>query len=377
MRHELANLSAAEPRAEPHRGMPPLDDAPALSRFEFWPAWAFYAPVWIWAALLAVRHRGIRLPLLSNPLFPAGGLVGEVKSDILDRIGPQGRPYVAPYVSLERDDAAPREAADAALATAAAHDLHLPLVAKPELGCRGAGVRPIRTPAQLADYLAAFPRGERYLLQRMVDEEGEAGVFYLREPGEAKGRVVSLTLKYFPHVHGDGVRTLRQLIAADPRAGRVAHLYLDRHRDRLNEVLPAGEPFRLAFAGSHSRGAIFRNGNDLITPAMSERFDAIARSIPEFWFGRFDIRFADIEDLRRGRGFFIVECNGAGAESTHIWDSRTRLRDAYATLFRQYAALWRIGAHNRRRGFEPEGWRTFLARRRRECDATRRYPGTA
>ena len=124
-------------------------------------------------------------------------------------------------------------------------------------------------------------------------------------------------------------------------------------------------------------GAIFRDGTALVTPAMEERFDAIARSIPEFWFGRFDVRFADFEALRRGEGFRIVELNGAGAESTHIWDSRTRLRDAYATLFRQYAALWRIGAENRRRGFRPESWRAFLARRRREREATARYPATA
>jgi hypothetical protein len=357
--------------------MPPLDDAPPLSFFEFWPAWAFYAPVWVWAALLSIRFGGVRLPLVSNPLLPASGLVGEVKSEVLDRIGPEGRPFVAPYVSLLRDDDPPAAAAAAALGTAQAWGLELPLVAKPELGCRGAGVRPIRTPEQLVGYLADFPAGERFLLQAMVDQEGEAGVFYLREPGEERGRVVSLTLKYFPHVVGDGVRTLEELIRADPRAGKVAHLYLDRHRERLDEVLPTGAAFRLAFAGSHSRGAIFRNGEHLITPELSARFDAIARSIPEFWFGRFDVRFADIEDLRRGEGFTIVEVNGAGAESTHIWDSRTTLRAAYAALFRQYAALWRIGAHNRRRGFRPEGWRAFLARRRREREATMRYPSTA
>ena len=369
-------LSAA-PDVVPHRGMPPLDDAPPLSRFEFWPAWRFYAPVWIWAALLSVRHLGARLPLLANPGLPAGGLVGEVKSEVLDLVGADQREWIAPYVSLLRlGGPAPAQAA-AALARARAHGLDLPLVAKPELGCRGAGVRPIRTEGELVDYVSRFPFGERYLLQAMVDVQGEAGVFYQREPGEARGRVVSLTLKYFPHVTGDGVSTLEELIRADPRAGRVSHLYLDRHRDRLAEVLPAGAAFRLAFAGSHSRGAIFRDGTALVTPAMEERFDAIARSIPEFWFGRFDVRFADFEALRRGEGFRIVELNGAGAESTHIWDSRTRLRDAYATLFRQYAALWRIGAENRRRGFRPEGWRAFLARRRREREATARYPATA
>ena len=110
--------------------------------------------------------------------------------------------------------------------------------------------------------------------------------------------------------------------------------------------------------------------------AMTRRFDEIARSIPEFWFGRFDVRFADFESLRGGEGFTIVECNGAGAEATHIWDGRTTLVQAYVALFRQYALLWRIGAANRRRGFRAEGWRTFLARRRHERRATLLYPGT-
>lgn len=356
--------------------MPPLEPGPPLSFFEFWPAWLFYAPIWVWATLLAIRFRGVRLPLLANPLFPAGGLVGEVKSDILDRIGGDARRFVAPYVSLTRDHASPRSAAATALSEARRDGLDLPLVAKPELGCRGAGVRPIRSLDALVDYLSLFPIGERYLLQQMVDVEGEAGIFYVREPGASRGRILSLTLKYFPHVVGDGVRDLETLIRADPRAGRLPHLYLPRHAARLREVLPAGVPFRLAFAGSHSRGAIFRDGNHLVTEAMTDRFDAIAKAIPEFWFGRFDIRFASFADVQAGEDFSIVECNGAGAESTHIWDSRTRLGDAYAALFRQFALLWRIGAANRRRGFRPESWRCFFERRHRERVATALYPGT-
>ena len=51
------------------------------------------------------------------------------------------------------------------------------------------------------------------------------------------------------------------------------------------------QAIRLAFAGSHSRGAIFRNGTHLVTPQMEARFDAIAKALPEFHFGRFDVRF--------------------------------------------------------------------------------------
>ncbi len=372
------NANPTEPPAvRPHAGMPPLEPAPALSVFEFWPANLFYIPVWIWAVGLSLRHLGVRLPLLANPLFPAGGLVGESKTQILDLIDGEAAAYVAPYVPFDRTMDPAEADAPRALALAAASGLALPLVAKPDLGCRGAGVRPVRTPDELIAYLAEFPAGERLLLQTLIDVEGEAGVFYLRVPGEERGRIFSLTLKYFPHVEGDGLSTLRALILADPRAGPLSHLYLPRHQARLDEVLPAGQTLRLAFAGSHSRGAIFRNGNAWVTEPMTARFDAIAKAIPEFWFGRFDVRFATFEALREGRDFSIVEVNGAGAEATHIWDSRTRLVDAYQTLFRQFALLWQIGARNRSRGFRPEPLFWFVRRWRRETRLMNRYPPTA
>jgi hypothetical protein len=142
-------------------------------------------------------------------------------------------------------------------------------------------------------------------------------------------------------------------------------------------VLPADERVRLAFAGSHSRGAIFRDGNAHVTEAMRARFDAIAATFPGFAFGRFDVRFADFAAFQRGEGFTVVECNGAGAEATHIWDSRTRLRDAYATLFRQFSHLFRIGAANRRLGHRPESWAAFLNRWLSERRLVQHYPPTA
>jgi hypothetical protein len=214
------------------------------------------------------------------------------------------------------------------------------------------------------------------LLQKFVNFEGEAGIFYCRKPGEDRGRIISITLKYFPHVYGDGVRTLQQLILADPRAGRLSHLYLGRHASRLQWVPNPGEAVRLAFAGSHSRGAIFRNGNQFITSEMEAQFDEIAKRLPEFYFGRFDIRFEDFKHVQAGRGFTIVEINGAGAESTHIWDRRTTLRGAWADLMKQYHWLFQIGSANRDRGFKPMSLRAFLTAYRREKQLTPLYPST-
>ena len=359
------------------QALPPFDQsAPALSWFEFWPAWLFYLPMWLWIGWLAFRHRGVRLPLLANPRFPAGGLVGESKREIFAQLRGEECATLAPYAVLFRSGSAATQLVDAEIRMKRAGFTY-PAVAKPDMGCRGAGVRPVRDARELLAYLAAFPKRQCLIIQEMVQAEGEAGIFYIRKPGAKQGEIFSLTLKYFPHILGDGIRTIEQLIRSDARAARIAHLYLPRFAGRLDDVPASGEAVRLVFAGNHCRGAIFRDGRRWITEAMRARFDRIADCIPDFHFGRFDIRFADFEALRRGEDFTIVEFNGAGAEATHIWDSRMTLTGAWRTLMHQYAMLFEIGAANRARGHRPESlWRVFR-RWRGEKRASLRYPPTA
>ncbi len=363
-----------------HVGMPPLDmSGPPVSFFEFWPSWLFYAPIalqWCW---LALRYRGPGLALLANPSFPDGGMAGESKLEIFEVLQGRSKQATASWVPLARTTAGEAGATtdlETALNALRDNRIELPIVAKPDIGCRGVGVQPIRSVEDLKAYLIGFPAGATMVLQEMIEHEAEAGVFYVRLPGEPKGSIFSLTLKYFPHVIGDGVSTLNDLICADVRAGVLQHIYLPRHAHLLDKVLPKGEPFRLAFAGSHSRGTIFRDGAAYITPQMEDAFDEVAKSIPEFYIGRFDVRFESMEKLQRGEGFKLMEINGAGGEATHIWDRKTTMRQAYATLFEQNRLLFEIGFRNRKRGFKPPSiWRLYEAFRR-EQDLYGRYPLT-
>lgn len=327
---------------------------PVTSGFEFWPPWLFYLPVVPWWLWLSLRHRGVLLPTAANPSIHAGGFIGESKGAILSLVPREQRRWVAPWVAWRKEAGA---SIDAACAEAAAimerNALVFPLVAKPDVGQRGAGVRPLQDSRQLREYLEAFPAGARLILQTLVPFPHEAGILWYRLPGEDRGRIFSVTRKEFPAVTGDGQRTLRDLILADPRARRLRRVYLRRHRERQEAIPAAGERVPLVFAGNHCQGAIFRNGAELASPELAARIDEIARSIPEFHFGRFDLRFRSEEELSRGEGFVIVEINGAGAEATHIWDARTRLGDAYAVLFAQFRILFEIGARNRERGFRP------------------------
>lgn len=372
-------MSASQVQLRPSAGLPPLDEsAQQISFFEFWPPQLFYLPVALYWCWLSLRHRGPTLPTAANPGLPHGGLVGEAKSTVLGRFGVSAARWLARFTSLPRrtTPGTPELAARHAVQTMQAAALSFPIVAKPDMGCRGVGVKVVRGSDELADYLRASPPEADVFLQELVDEEGEVGIFYVRRPGEASGRVLSMTLKYFPYVVGDGRSTLRQLIERDPRAGRLTHLYFPRHADRLDQVVAAQQAVRLVFAGNHARGAIFRDGRAYVTPQLTAAIDAIARDIAGFYIGRFDIRFADFAALRRGEGFRIIEVNGAGSEATHIWDSRARLRDAYRDLFAQYRLMFEIGAENRRRGARPSRLVALLKDWRREARLARRYPPT-
>ena len=318
-----------------------------LSRFEFWPGWLFYAPVvaqWIW---LGLRHGNMALPTAANPHIETGGLCGESKSSILDRLDPAAAASVAPYGIFTSGDDAIAQAAPIA------GRLGYPVVLKPDIGCNGAGVRLIRDPAMLQAALPDYPPGVRLMLQAFIPDPGEAGIFYIRYPDEPAGRITSLTLKSTPVVIGDGRSTLHALVMAHPRAGLIPGLYLPRLHDRLETVPAAGEIISLVFTGNHCKGSVFENGANAITPALTLAVDAFARGLPDFHFGRIDVRYGSEVALRAGQGFTVIEVNGAGSEATHIWDARCTLRQAYASQFEHYGAAWEIGRIMRARGHKP------------------------
>ena len=193
-------------------------------------------------------------------------------------------------------------------------------------------------------------------------------MFYVRKPSASRGTIFAITEKIFPVVLGDGRRSLEELVWADARARLIAETYLRRLGARRHEVLPAGEPCKLVEAGNHAQGCIFQDGRRLWSEALAERIDAISRRVEGFFIGRYDLRYASDDELRAGRGFQIIELNGAAAEATNIYDARNSLGTAYRTLFRQWELVFEIGARNRRLGAAPTGL-ALLWRKWRETSA--------
>ena len=320
------------------------------------PKWLICVPLvlqWLW---LSLRYRSATLPSAANPAITAGGLVGETKLEYFRSMGPLARAATATHCALPpalRQSAAQMEAAMAEAR------LGFPLMVKPDLGMCGFGVRLVADSPALQAYVAGFPAQQTIVLQEYLPQEGEAGIFYARQPGAA-GRIIGLALRYFPRVVGDGTSTLGQLIEADPRARRVQRSGHSVELDR-GTVPARGQVVRVAIIGSTRVGGLYRDGRHCITPALTAAVDAIACDMDEFYFGRFDVRFTDAQALREGRGFRIMEVNGAGSEAIEAWDPDTGLAQALAIIFAKQRTLFAIAAANRHRGHRPIGLRRLAS----------------
>ena len=316
--------------------------------------------------VLALRYRSLSLPSAADPMIDAGGLAGESKIAYFDQVGDAERPWLARTAAIVSEP-------DAAARVRAAMDglgIDFPIIAKPDIGWCGFGVRRIDDPAALQAYCDAYPAGETLLVQEYLDMPGEAGLFYVRRPAETRGRLLSLTVRTPPTVRGDGTSSLRDLLAQDGRLRGRTSLYGGA---ALEQVPATGREVPLAAVWSYRMGGLYRDRSEVITSALEQRIDVIASGMPNLHVARFDIRFASFGELSEGR-FKIIEINGAGSEAIEFFDPAVPFFSAYRGILEKQAMVFAIAAENRAAGFAPCGWRALLHAYRRQARLLDRYP---
>lgn len=329
--------------------------------FRNWPSWLFFAPVALRALARGVQHGDLSLAAIANPL-PGRDLdaISASKSAVFASLGPEARGWVPPYVVIRNAPGEPVATVAEALAAMRRAGLRFPVVAKPDRGTGGKGVRRLSRESELLAYAAAFPPGQRFLLQELVDLPNEAGIMYVRYPGSLPGRVVGLAFKLPATATGDGSSTLRALIAAHPHVRHLRRQAASELGTRLEEVPAPGERVELVFARNRSGGAVCLDACDHITPALTRAVDRIAEAIPGFHIGRFDVRFDTPERLRAGEGFRVLEINCGISEPLHAWHPGNGAFAVWRAYFRQIDLVYRIGAANRARGHAAPGTLSFL-----------------
>ena len=341
-----------------------------IGRFERLPKWLNLVPMVLQWAWLGLRHGSFTLPSSANPGITAGGLVGEGKLEYFDAMGTLARAATADFIGVPN-----LEGLDAGQVEAMMHGAGLgyPVIAKPDLGWCGFGVRLIADANGLEDYLSRFPANETFLLQRYLPDPGEAGLFYMREPDASGGRLIGILLRHYPSVVGNGSESIQDLVAHNPRLQRGVDSPGHELRYDPARIPPVGERVRLSTVASTRVGGGYEDGTRLATPALLARIEAIARDMGEFLVGRFDVRFGDIAALQRGE-FTIMEVNGAGSEAVHAWDPKYSIADVYRIVFAKQRLLFKIAAENRRRGHRPIGLVALARLFLRQHRLLRRYP---
>ena len=310
-----------------------------LKSWEYWPFGIIQLPVIIYFFWLSLKARSFFFFSASNPGIVMGGMFGESKYDVLKKIPPR---YTAittlvnmPCVKSDVKDIMQRKG------------LQLPVIFKPDLGERGFMVQRINTETDIENYLARMKYS--FVIQELIDLPLEFGVFYSRYPSQKKGKVTSIVMKEMLFVIGDGFSTLEALIHRKERAKLQWKTLKETYSGQLTEIIPKGKKIELVSIGNHCLGTTFLDGSHLINDKLSATFDEMSKEIEGFYFGRFDLRCASVEDLYNGN-VKILELNGCGAEPAHIYHPGYSMFKAIGVLLDHWKNIFLIARENADRG---------------------------
>jgi hypothetical protein len=324
--------------------------------WEYWPVWVVYFPVSFYFLYLSLRARSFFFFSASNPTIETGGMFFESKWKIFQLVPKEYYPSTVLVDAGEDMDVVLSRMYDAGI--------RFPVIAKPDRGERGWCVKKIENIAELKEYVAAL--NVSFLIQAYISYPVEMSVFYYRHPLQKKGIVTSVTLKKLLTVTGDGYSSIDELIRRNNRSFLQYQKLLQQNKIDFTQVPDHGEEVILVPIGNHVLGATFLNYNHIIDTALTETIDTVSQRIDGFYFGRYDLRCASIEDLKMGKNFSILEVNGAGAEPAHIYEPGFSFFKAQLTIARHFKMMYRAARENNKNGVAYMSYKDFKDTQRLE-----------
>lgn len=307
---------------------------------EFWNSHVFHLPVYLYWLYLSLKSRSLFFFSAANPGIETGGLIGESKIKILNKIPQQFLPATI-YVKAGAE-------LSVIVQQMEQNNIAFPCIAKPDVGQGGWLVELIEDEVDLRRYVSRMKIP--FLIQEYVDKKFEFGILYYRIPGQDRGVISSIARKQLFLVIGDGIRSIRSLIMESTRGINLLRKLTASGKVDLGRVPKWGEVVRLSHAGNHSYGTMFKNEAQLNHENLLKIFDSLSFNIDGFYFGRFDLSCDSIDDLYKGN-FKILELNGAGSEPLHIFDPEETLFNAYKSAFAHWRIIYQISQLNKQRSF--------------------------
>ena len=313
-----------------------------LFHWEYWPVWIVYLPCFLIYPFYATRARSFLFFVAANPSMDNGGAFLTSKKKVYDLFSQE----LVPATLLV---GAPKDF-ESCKTWLAEHKIDFPLIAKPDFGLRGDGLKVIKSATALSDFFSTLKQA--YLIQEYVEFENELGIFLVRQPDDSL-KITSIVEREFMSVRGEGTKTLEELILETPRYAMQYDLMKERFPDTFYDLVPTGVVHYFDRIGNHSKGTKFKNGNYLITPELTQVMTEAMDTIEDFNYGRLDIKYASIEDLSKGLNYKILELNGAFSEPAHIYDPEYSLFSAWRDLLAHFKALFRVSQKGITQGVRP------------------------
>lgn len=311
-----------------------------IKNWEQWPFKLLYAPivpVWFWYML---RSGSVWFFTTSNPKLTFGGMDGEPKKEMHDLLPSEYRPN---YFNVS-----PKQDFSVVMEELKESKINFPLIVKPEIGGQGILFRKIDNEEHLKKYHTQVP--VEYFIQEYVSYPLEVSLFHYRLPNEKKGTISGFLQKIPMQVTGNGKNTLKELIGYNAKSKIRLEEIRIKHEENFNKIIPEGEKYMLSYAGNHNRGAQFIDLKGEINENLVNMLDTISLGINDFFYGRYDIMCNSIEDLKKGKNFYILEYNGCGAEPNHFYDTGYTLLNAYREILKHWKVLFKISRYNHLQG---------------------------
>lgn len=331
-----------------------------INNFDLWPPSISYIPIAAYAAYNALRTQSLFYFFLANPGIETGGMIMESKYNILKQIPkkylPKGTLLTQPITKTK------------VVKNMSEISIDFPIILKPNFGERGRFVEKIDSLKELEFYLKKIKECTcNFIIQEYINMPLEVGIFYQRMPNEEKGTITSFIVKEMLHVIGDGSSSIEELM----KKNMFTKIQLEDHRERFISVLThipkKNELFLVAPIASHNRGTVFIDNNNNITENLTNIIDSISKKVNGFYYGRYDIRVKNLQDLEKGN-FKIIELNGAKGEPTHIYDRKHSLAKAYKDLFWHWKQMYEIAKQNHEKGIPyptlKEGFNAYKERKK-------------
>ncbi len=318
------------------------------TNWEYYPMYIANIPTVFFWIYFGIRSRSLFFFSAVNPVIETGGVMGESKINIFNRLPEETIPKTI-FIEKAKADV------NTILKKVKAAGISFPLIAKPDVGERGFLVEKIDNENTLAEYIKKIKVD--FLIQDFIDYPIEVSVLYYRIPDAPTGKITSICIKKNLSVIGDGISTVETLMEKYPRARFQLERFKKDYPSVLLKIPQAEEDFVLEPIGNHSRGTTFLNGNKYIDKQLEKIFDKIALQMDGIHYGRFDMKCKSMELLKQAKDFKILEFNGIASEPAHIYDPEYSTIQAYRDIFKHWKIIYKLSKIQRKKGVQPMTWK--------------------